>query len=29
MAGLDPNGDPKIAKEVLENHLRMNAPELF
>jgi len=29
MAGLDPNGDHKIAKEVLENHLRMNAPELL
>jgi hypothetical protein len=29
MAGLDPNGDHKIAKRVLEQHLRINAPELL
>ena len=29
MAGLDPNGDRKISKRVLENYLRMNAPELL
>jgi hypothetical protein len=29
MAGLDQYGDHKIAKSVLENHLRMNAPELL
>ena len=29
LAGLDAKGDHKIAKRVLENHLRMNAPELL
>ncbi len=29
MAGLDQNGDHKIARKILVNHLRMNAPELL
>jgi hypothetical protein len=29
MADLDPNGDHKIAKRVLDDHLRVNAPELL